>query len=382
MFFVPSRVLRVAATFDERAKRRRDEAGLAAPGGTLHQMQPTRRRRRTRRRDRRVEQLVVVVVVVVVVVLVVLAPSVDVEETAALLFFRIFYALRRERTPLLQNLLGEETPRASLRVVQRRQRRSERERLVTRAFKLQTRLALFFFFFFPRLRVDVGRTKTRPGPEPGPVANVFFVVVVVVVVVVAREAHVRAGASRPEELMQKRRVGARVRRRGDAHLRHDRVQDVRVGDDEKKRPVAHFKKMRGGDHPQRNGVILALRRDVDALFLRAVRAPSRHRRRCRAVLVGVARFRAVPVCDDGQLRLVARAVRADASDGEDGSRPSPLGVFFARGGGGFFFFRSRVFLLSRLYGSHALSFRASELPPLESLDGAKRDPHARMSIIV
>ena len=88
------------------------------------------------------------------------------------------------------------------------------------------------------------------------------------------------------------------------------------------------------------------------------------------------------MCDDGQLRLVARAVRADASDGEDGSRPSPLGVFFARGGGGFFCLR--VFLLSRLYGSHALSFRASELPPLESLDGAKekRDPHARMSIIV
>mmetsp|Transcript_7254 Transcript_7254/g.30131 ORF Transcript_7254/g.30131 Transcript_7254/m.30131 type:complete len:267 (-) Transcript_7254:2224-3024(-) len=69
-FFVRSRTLRVAATVDERAKRRRDEAGLAAPRGTLHQMQPTRRRRRTRRRDRRVEQLVVVFFFVVVVVVV------------------------------------------------------------------------------------------------------------------------------------------------------------------------------------------------------------------------------------------------------------------------------------------------------------------------
>ena len=229
----------------------------------------------------------------------------------------VFLARIRNRlveTFRLQNPLGEETPRAPLRVVQRRQRRSERERFVMRALRRQPR----FVFFSFRL--------VENGP---PVARELFVAERFVaerfVVVVAREADVRAGASRPEELVQKRRRGPRVRRRGDAHLRHHRVQDVQLGGHERRTvwTVWHDRETVATVVPFVAGRFA----ERFAEHSGRGRHPQRDRRRGRVRLRDAEAGACAAPRDDGKLRLVLRAVRADAPEREHGARPAPLRFF-------------------------------------------------------
>ena len=260
-------------------------------------MQPTRPRRK---RGGRVEatHVVFVFVSVVVVGFEMGFVRVDVADFGVVFGGGVFLARIRNRlveTFRLQNPLGEETPRAPLRVVQRRQRRSERERFVMRALRRQPRFVFFLFAFV----------------ENGPmVARELFVaerfVAELFVVVVAREAAARVSARRDPR--SSCRNGGEGRACAAAAMRICDTTVSRTYSSAVTNGALFGTTARRSRRSFRSPPVGS--RERFAEHLGRGRHPQRDRRRGRVRLRRLeAGARAAPR-DDGRRRLVLRAVRA------------------------------------------------------------------------